>query len=54
MVLRLLLCRRFRARWRMSSDPAVVGARLLAWLRPHCCVGGLLFWSVVCCGGEVE
>lgn len=49
MVLRLLLCRRFRARWRMSSDPAVVGARLLAWLRPHCCVGGCCFgvWCVV-------
>lgn len=48
----LRLFRRFRARWRMSSD--VLGG-VVAWLRPPpvrvvCC----LFWSVVCCGGEVE
>lgn len=45
-------CPRFRARWRMSSD--VLGGAWLCGCAPPCCCVGLLFWSVMCCGGEVE
>lgn len=49
---RLLLCLMCRVRWRMSSD--VFGGRGRVVAPPSCCCVGLLFWSVVCCGGEVE
>lgn len=48
----LRLFRRFRARWRMSSD--VLGGRGRVAAPPCARVVCCLFWSVVCCGGEVE
>ena len=48
----LRLCPRFRVRWRMSSD--VLGGAWPCGCAPPCCCVGLLFWSVMCCGGEVE
>lgn len=45
MVWMRLLCRRCRARWRMSSD--ALGGRGRCWLRPPC-VRGVLF--VLECG----
>ena len=51
MVWMLRLFRRFRARWRMSSDVFGGRGRVVA---PPACVVCCLFWSVVCCGGEVE
>ena len=47
-----LLCRRCRARWRMSSD--VLGGRGRVVAPPPVRVVCCLFWSVVCCGGKVE
>lgn len=42
MGLRLLLCLRFRTRWRMSSSSPAGGAAGVSWLRPSG-VWGLLF-----------
>ena len=43
----LLLCRRCRTRWRMSSDPPAGGRGLLCGLRPP--VGVRVFVVVVEC-----
>lgn len=48
-------CLRCRPCWRMSSESDPLGgAWPVVWVAPPCCCVGLLFWSVVCCGGEVE
>ena len=54
MGLRLLLCLRFRTRWRMSSSSPAGGVAGVSWLRPLWRVGVFVFWSVMCCGGKVE
>lgn len=49
---RLRLCLMCRVRWRMSSD--VFGGRGRVVAPPLLACGCCLFWSVMCCGGEVE